>query len=58
MLARMKKELGGKVDWTEVEKVLDGEWDEDEWERIVGGMFDQLGDNEVRQTTLLSVKMS
>jgi protein KRI1 len=58
MLARMKKELGGKVDWTEVEKVLDGEWDEDEWERIVGGMFGQLGDNEVRQTTLLSVKMS
>lgn len=39
-LNALKKELGEDgVDWTGVEKVLEGEWDEDEWERVVGAML-------------------
>lgn len=48
MLEGLKKELGDKIDWEEVEKVLEGEWDEAEWERIVGSMLSIARDVEVR----------
>lgn len=47
MLAGLRKELGEQVDWGEVEKVLEGAWDEAEWERIVGGMLSQAREDEV-----------
>ena len=47
MLAGLRKELGDQVDWEEVEKVLEGEWDEQEWERIVGGMLSLAREDEV-----------
>jgi len=37
----LKKELGDDMDWTALEKVLDGEWDEAEWERVVGTMLSE-----------------
>lgn len=37
----LKDEVGDGVDWSEVEKVLEGEWDEREWERVVGGMLEK-----------------
>ena len=44
MLSGLRKELGGKVDWAAVEKVLEGEWDEAEWERIVGTMLSRAAE--------------
>lgn len=38
-LNALKKELGDDVDWSGVEKILEGEWDEAEWERVVGAML-------------------
>ena len=48
LLAGLKKELGNKVDWQEVDQVLDGEWDEEEWERIIGAILSTARENEVR----------
>ncbi|OCF34319.1 hypothetical protein I316_03833 [Kwoniella heveanensis BCC8398] len=43
-MASLKADLAeegveGGVDWDQLEKVLDGEWDEGEWEKVVGGML-------------------
>jgi protein KRI1 len=40
-IAALKKELGEDLDWTALEKVLDGEWDEAEWERVVGTILSE-----------------
>ncbi len=47
MLAGIRKELGDRADWDEVEKVLEGEWDEAEWERIMGAILSRAGEGEV-----------
>nr|XP_031858396.1 uncharacterized protein CI109_006159 [Kwoniella shandongensis]KAA5525468.1 hypothetical protein CI109_006159 [Kwoniella shandongensis] len=36
----------GEVDWDQLEKVLDGEWDEGEWEKVVGGMLSKVDEAE------------
>ncbi|WVQ95967.1 hypothetical protein IAU59_003066 [Kwoniella sp. CBS 9459] len=36
----------GGVDWDQLEKVLDGEWDEGEWEKVVGGMLSRANGGE------------
>lgn len=38
-LAALKEELGDGVDWEQMEKIMDGDFDEDEWERVVGSML-------------------
>lgn len=40
----LKKELGEGMDWTALENVLEGEWDEEEWERVVGTMLNDAAD--------------
>jgi len=44
-MASLRKDLGikegkGEVDWDELEKVMDGDFDEDEWQRVVGKMLE------------------
>ncbi|KAK8849750.1 hypothetical protein IAR55_005085 [Kwoniella newhampshirensis] len=48
-MASLKSDLAaegveGEVDWDQLEKVLDGEWDEGEWEKVVGGMLNKVGE--------------
>ena len=43
-MASLRKDLGyedgkGEVDWDELEKVMEGDFDEGEWERVVGKML-------------------
>ncbi|WVR07983.1 hypothetical protein IAU60_005026 [Kwoniella sp. DSM 27419] len=52
-MASLKADLAGEgveggIDWDQLEKVLDGEWDEGEWEKVVGGMLSRAngGDEE------------
>ena len=52
MISSLRKDVGDKVDWDEVEKVLEGDWDEAEWERIVGSMLSMAGDGEVSSRRL------
>jgi protein KRI1 len=40
----LKKELGEDMDWSAVEKIMDGEWDEAEWERVIGKMLNDAAD--------------
>ena len=46
-LANLRHKLGKGVDWTEVEKVLEGDWNEGEWERVVGKMLSAAQEDEV-----------
>ena len=43
----LKKELGDKMNWEVVEKVMEGDWDEEEWERVVGEMLRRAEDEAV-----------
>ena len=43
-IAALKRELGEDMDWTALENVLEGEWDEAEWERVVGTMLNEAAD--------------
>ncbi|ORX37669.1 hypothetical protein BD324DRAFT_622820 [Kockovaella imperatae] len=45
-LGELKKELGGRVNWEEVERVLEGDFDEDEWERVIGNMLAEAEDED------------
>lgn len=46
-MASLRKDLGfngddnAEVDWDELEKIMDGEFDEGEWERVVGQMLEK-----------------
>jgi protein KRI1 len=49
-MASLRKDLGikegkGEVDWDELEKVMDGDFDEDEWQRVVGKMLEARDDD-------------
>lgn len=48
-MASLRKDLGikegqGTVDWDELEKVMEGDFDEDEWQRVVGKMLESRHD--------------
>ena len=43
-MAALKQEIGDGMDWTALEHILEGEWDEDEWERVVGTMLNEAAD--------------
>jgi protein KRI1 len=48
-MASLRKDLGikegkGEVDWDELEKVMEGDFDEDEWQRVVGKMLESRDD--------------
>jgi hypothetical protein len=48
-MASLRKDLGikegkGKVDWDELERVMEGDFDEDEWQRVVGQMLESRDD--------------
>ena len=48
-MASLRKDLGikegqGTVDWDELEKVMEGDFDEDEWQRVVGKMLESRDD--------------
>jgi len=48
-MASLRKDLGikegqGTVDWDELEKVMEGDFDEDEWQRVVGKMLESRED--------------
>ena len=45
-ITALKAELGEDLDWSALEKVLEGEWDEDEWERVVGTMLTAAAERE------------
>ena len=42
----LKQELGGgdDMDWTAVEKIMEGDFDEGEWERVIGTMLNEAAD--------------
>jgi protein KRI1 len=48
-MASLRKDLGikegkGQVDWDELEKVMEGDFDENEWQRVVGKMLETRDD--------------
>jgi protein KRI1 len=45
-LASLKKDVGDGVDWGEVVKLLEGNYDERDWDRVVGGMLSHMKDIE------------
>lgn len=51
-LAALREEVGdADVDWTAVEKVLEGEYDEAEWDRVVGEMLSKAADMDDEKPT-------
>lgn len=51
-LAALKEEVGdADVDWTAVEKVLEGEYDEGEWDRVVGEMLAKAAESDDEKPT-------
>jgi protein KRI1 len=49
-MASLRKDLGikegqGVVDWDELEKVMEGDFDEEEWQRVVGKMLESRDDD-------------
>jgi protein KRI1 len=49
-MASLRKDLGikegkGEVDWDELEKVMEGDFDEEEWQRVVGKMLESRDDD-------------
>jgi protein KRI1 len=40
MLGSLKAELGDYVDWDQIEKIMDGDFDEGEWDRVVTAMLE------------------
>lgn len=51
-LAALKEEVGdANVDWTAVEKVLEGEYDEGEWDRVVGEMLSKAAESDDEKPT-------
>lgn len=53
-MASLRKDLGieegqAGVDWDELEKVMDGDFDEGEWERVVGKMLEAQRDKVCHQ---------
>ena len=58
-MASLRKDLGyeegsgGDVDWDELEKVMEGDFDEGEWERVVGKM---LGSREYNVSSSLGTR--
>ncbi|ORY34649.1 KRI1-like family C-terminal-domain-containing protein [Naematelia encephala] len=43
-LKSLKAELGEGLDWAEVEKVLEGDFDEAQWEKVIGTMLSKAAD--------------
>lgn len=59
-MSSLRKDLGftdgdGDVDWDELEKVMEGEYDEGEWERVVGQMLEKQN-RDVSHTVTLYVE--
>lgn len=53
----LRRDLGEEgIDWDELERVMEGDWDEREWERVVGGMLERKAEVEVCVDVLLVVK--
>lgn len=51
-LAALREEVGdANVDWSAVEKVLEGEYDEDEWDRVVGEMLSKAAESDDEKPT-------
>lgn len=51
-LAALREEVGdADVDWTAVEKVLEGEYDEGEWDRVVGEMLAKAAESDDEKPT-------
>ncbi|KAK4684486.1 protein KRI1, partial [Tremellales sp. Uapishka_1] len=47
---KLKQEIGEEgLDWTELERVLEGDYEEDEWERIVGGMLSRRENGDIEE---------
>ncbi|EIW71389.1 hypothetical protein TREMEDRAFT_67737 [Tremella mesenterica DSM 1558] len=45
-MERLKRDLGEGMDWAEVERLMEGDFDESQWENVIGRMLEQQGEGE------------
>jgi protein KRI1 len=61
-MASLRKDLGikegqGNIDWDELEKVMEGDFDEGEWQRVVGKMLESRDDDVSPVTCEVGIKL-
>ncbi|RXK37989.1 hypothetical protein M231_04775 [Tremella mesenterica] len=44
-MERLKRDLGQGMDWAEVERLMEGDFDESQWENVIGRMLEQQGED-------------